>query len=77
VTDAVLHDRAAQHDRDVVLHQQIGKALGAVLPGESQSHGRKLAGGTAGRQDGETEKEMPQATRSDLGHRLALLPARS
>jgi len=62
--DATPGHGAAEHGRDVVLHQEVGKALGAV----SASEGDHISG---------PKREVPQAPRSDTGHRLALLPARS
>ncbi len=55
---------AAEHGHDMVLDQEIGKALGAVSAGE----GDHISG---------PKRKVPQAPRSDTGHRLALLPARS
>ena len=61
---AAAGDGAPEHGRDVILHQQVGEALGTVSASESDGMG----GG---------KRKVPQAPRSDTGHRLALLPARS
>ena len=54
-------DGTTQHGGDVILDQQVAEVLGTVPAGESNHGGNKV----------------PQAPRSDTGHRLALLPARS
>ena len=53
----------------MVLHQEIGKAFGTVPAGKGDGHEAMAVSGK--------QKEVPQAPRSDTGHRLALLPARS
>jgi hypothetical protein len=67
VTDPVAGYGAAQHPGDVVLDEEVGEALRAVAAGE----------GDHTVTDEDPKRKVPQAPRSDTGHRLALLPARS
>ena len=64
VADAILHDRAAQYGRNVVLHEKIAETAGTVLAGEGERHGgegsrlewwkaRRVGGGEARRRGGE------------------------
>ena len=71
MAEAPAGDGTAEGGGDMVLHQEIGEAPWAVAACESDGHGDTTCGRTG------EEREVPQATRSDTGHRLALLPARS
>ena len=65
MSDAVLDHRAPQRGGDMVLGHEVGEAAGAIAAGEGDSH----------RTIPQAEKRrVPQAPRSNTGHRLALLP---